>query len=363
MVKQVPLAPRTTMGCGGPARLFASIADADGARDAVAWANQSGTRWWLLGGGSNVLVADEGLDGLVLQPTDGSRHAGQERDGEVEVQVGAGHDWDELVAWSVAQGLAGIECLSGIPGLAGAAPIQNIGAYGQSIADCLVAVQALDCAAEELREWTAEECGFSYRDSVFKRAGRGRFLVTSLRLRLRAAGRATLAYAELRRRLGVTEASAGNGGAPTLRQVREAVLALRRGKGMVIDPADPDSRSAGSFFLNPIVDQATALQVKERMAARASMPSWRMDPRDGRAQVKLSAAWLIEQSGMKRGFGDGPVGLSSKHTLAVVNRGGASTLQVLNFAAEVRQRVLDRCGVRLEREPVVLGPHGDGPLD
>ncbi len=362
MATQVPLAPRTTLGCGGPARLLASLPDADAARHAVAWALETGTRWWLLGGGSNVLVSDEGLDGMVLVPTGRARQVGAEHDGRVEVRVEAGHDWDELVAWAVAEGLAGIECLSGIPGLVGAAPIQNIGAYGQSAADTIVAVEALDCATGELRDWSPDECGFTYRDSVFKRAGRGRFLVTALRLALRPNGRATLAYAELRRRLGVTEAATSNGGAPSLHKVREAVLAMRRSKGMVVDPSDPDSRSAGSFFLNPIVAQPTALWVESKLARDTSMPSWRVEPRDGQAQVKLSAAWLIERSGMTKGYGEGPVGLSSKHTLAIINRGGATTQQVLHFAADVRGRVFDRCGVTLEREPVVLGPHGDGPL-
>ncbi len=367
LLENVPLAPLTTIGCGGPARLMANVDSADSARSALDWAAETQTRWWLLGGGSNVLVADAGLDGLVLRPTGRSRVVSDERDGGVEVVVQAGHDWHELVAWSVARGLAGIECLAGIPGLCGAAPIQNIGAYGQSIADVLVGVEAMDCVTGEVRIWSRSECGFGYRDSVFKRAGAGRFLVLAIRLRLRTDGRATLAYAELRRRLGVSEADANNGGMPALPQVCDAVLALRRGKGMVVDASDPDSRSAGSFFLNPIVTQSTALDVQAQLSATLRrgerMPSWRQEPRDGVPMVKLSAAWLIERCGLGKGFGEGKVGLSRKHTLAIVNRGGATTRQVLSFAAEVRTRVQERCGVELVREPVLLGPHAESEVD
>lgn len=360
----VSLAALTTMGCGGRARWLLRVDSAETARDALGWCEQSGVRSWVLGGGSNVLIADLGLDGLVLQPSAHGREIVGKEAGAVLIRIEAGHDWDALTAWSAQQGFAGIECLSGIPGLAGAAPIQNIGAYGQSVSDCLVAVEALDCATGEVRMWPAEDCGFGYRDSVFKRAAPGRFLVTAITLRLRTDGRPTLLYPELRRRLGVGDRP--NGGLPGLAAVRDAVLELRSSKGMVIDAQDPDSRSAGSFFLNPIVAQSEAAAVEERfghtLRAEESMPTWRQDPQDGKAMVKLSAAWLIEHSGMSKGYGEGPVGLSRKHTLAIVNRGGATTRQVLAFAAQVQRRVQDCCGIQLLREPVLLGPDAEVPL-
>lgn len=364
VLMDVPLAPLTTVGCGGKARWLLRVDSAEAARDALVWCEDAGLRSWVLGGGSNVLIADLGLDGLVLQPAASRREIVVKGADAVEVRVEAGHDWDALVAWAAAQGLAGIECLSGIPGRVGAAPIQNIGAYGQNVSDSLVAVEALDCATGEVRLWPAEECGFSYRDSVFKRAAAGRFLVTALTLRLRTDGRPTLAYPELRRRLGVGDRP--NGGLPGLLKVREAVLELRRSKGMVMDAADPDSRSAGSFFLNPVLEHGAAAAVEARLAdslrAGESMPSWRQDPVDGRAVTKLSAAWLIEHCGMAKGYGEGPVGLSRKHTLAIVNRGGATTRQVLAFAGHVQQRVQQTCGVSLQREPVLLGPDAEEPL-
>ena len=356
----VPLAPLTTLGCGGSARWLMQIDRVETARAALAWCRDEGLRSWVLGGGSNVLVADAGLNGLVLVPAMCGRTTSVQKDGTVQVRVEAGHDWDALVDWSTAQGLAGIECLSGIPGRVGAAPIQNIGAYGQSVADCMVAVEALDCATGDLRQWPAAECGFGYRDSLFKRAAPGRFLVTAITLRLRSDGQPTLHYPELRRRLGVGEAP--NGGLPNVDKVRQVVLELRRSKGMVVDADEPDSRSAGSFFLNPVVSQAESIAVERRLAHTLrpgeTMPGWRQVPVDGKPLVKLSAAWLIERCGLGKGYGEGPVGLSRKHTLAIVNRGGASTRQVLAFAAVVQRRVEDGCGVCLQREPVLLGPDG-----
>lgn len=337
----VPLAPLTTLGVGGPARWLLPWQDAAELREGLVFAAQRGVPWWLLGGGSNVIVADAGLPGLVLQPMGREVTFGQPRDGAVPIAADAGVVWDTLVAQTVARGLAGLECLSGIPGLVGSAPIQNIGAYGQEVADVIEAVEVLDTTSGAQSEWTRAQCAFGYRDSAWKRTP-GRWIVTRVRLRLRENGAPCLGYAQV--------AQALHGVPVSLAAVREAVLRLRRAKGMVVDPADPDSRSVGSFFINPIVSPAQADALRARFPSENAMPAW---PSGG--QVKLSAAWLIEHSGIGRGFGVGRVGLSGKHTLALVNRGGATASDVLAFADEVVERVLAASSIRLQREPMLLG--------
>jgi UDP-N-acetylmuramate dehydrogenase len=325
----VPLASLCTLRLGGPARL---LLEAESADDLVA-AVTAHPRALVLGGGSNVVLPDEGLDEVVLV-----RSAGVRRDGAdlgADLVVEAGEDWDALVARTLAEGLVGLECLSGIPGTVGAAPIQNIGAYGAEVASTVVAVRALDRRTGEVVELPAAACGFGYRHSAFK-AEPGRWLVLSVRLRL-AEGElgAPLRYAELAAALG-----AQVGDRARAADVRQAVLRLRRGKGMVLDPADPDSVSAGSFFTNPLVP-----------VAPTGAPSWP----DPSGLVKVSAAWLIEQAGFGKGWGDGHVGLSSKHTLALVNRGGGSTAELLGVARAVVAGVEARFGITLAPEPVVVG--------
>jgi UDP-N-acetylmuramate dehydrogenase len=320
------------MGVGGPAKRLAWVRDADDVRRALAgWDGPV----WVLGGGSNVVVADEGLPGLVLQPS--GKAVAWQADGHVRAEAGVA--WDRLVAAAVRRGWAGIECLSGIPGQVGAAPIQNIGAYGQEVANVLVSVSAFDRRTGELRELGAAACDFSYRDSRFKREP-DRWLVLAVTLRLRPGGPPALRYAQL------VDALAGVR-RPSLARVRRTVLGLRRQKGMVLDAGDPDSRSCGSFFTNPVVPPALADQVEQTLGG--PMPRY---PASG--GVKLSAAWLIERCGMTRGWGEGPVGLSRKHTLALVNRGGATAADVWRCAAEVRRRVRQQTGVELEPEPVAL---------
>ncbi len=343
--QDVPLAPLTTLGVGGNARWLVPWRDVAELRAGLAFAAAEGLPWWLLGGGSNVIIADAGLPGVVLQPA-GTALRTVTADGQTRtVSADAGLGWDALVAWSVAEGLGGIECLSGIPGLVGSAPIQNIGAYGQEVAEVITAVEVLDTRDGSARSFSAAECGFGYRDSVFKRAP-GRWIATRVSLCLRAAATPCRKYAQVAEALPIPPPP----GAIGLLQVRQTVLALRRAKGMVVDPADPDSRSVGSFFVNPIVAPAVAEAVRLRLAAGGAMPAWPVGD-----QLKLSAAWLIEHSGLRRGFGDGPVGLSAKHTLALVNRGGATAADVLAFAAQVVTHVEAASGVRLEREPVLLG--------
>ncbi|RJQ83474.1 UDP-N-acetylmuramate dehydrogenase [Amycolatopsis panacis] len=336
------LADCTTLRLGGPARRFVHTDTAADLVAAVRAADEAGEPVLLLGGGSNLVVADEGFDGTLVRIAS----TGWTRDGDV-VEVVAGHEWDAFVAELVDAGLGGLECLSGIPGSVGATPIQNVGAYGCEVADSLVSVRLYDRKAGEIRTVPAEELGFGYRTSVLKGTDRG--VVLSVRFRIDRSGQsAPVRYAELARTLG-TETGAK---VPTA-QAREAVLGLRRGKGMVLDPADHDTWSAGSFFTNPIVPSGEAPETVARITEAAGEP-----PRfPAEAGVKLSAAWLIERAGFGKGYPGpgGRVSLSTKHTLALTNRGGASTADLLALAGEVRDGVEARFGVRLHPEPLLIG--------
>jgi UDP-N-acetylmuramate dehydrogenase len=331
----VPLGPYTTLGVGGPARWFLEASTTAQACQAIQHVDDQGIPLLIFGGGSNLLIADAGFDGLVLRLPD---HPGQaEADGRWILPAGA--HWDQFVEQAVACGHAGVECLAGIPGTVGAAPIQNVGAYGQEVAEVIEAVEVWDRHAH-VRRWIAgADCGFGYRHSRFKGADAGRFVVLSVRLQLRPDGPATVRYRDLQNRLGP---------APSLDETRTTVLAVRRSKSMVLDPADPNTRSAGSFFVNPIVDEARFAAVCATYDG--DVPHWTVD-----GGIKLAAAWLIERSGMPKGFGEGPVGLSTRHTLAVVNRGGASAAEVRAFASQVQRRVAARFGVELVPEPRFVG--------
>ena len=336
------LAALTTLGVGGPALRVDVAESAEEIVDRVRAADAAHEPLLLVGGGSNLLIADEGFAGAALLLD--SRGVAVRRDcGQVDVTVQAGEPWDALVERCVAEGLAGVEALSGIPGRVGATPIQNVGAYGQEVADTLVAVRAWDRARGEVVELAGAECGFGYRSSRFK-AEPERWAVLEAVFRLEPARESRpVRYAELARTLGV-----GLGDRAPLSDVRDAVLRLRRGKGMVLDPADPDTRSAGSFFTNPILDP----QAADRLPADA--------PRFASGEgVKTSAAWLIEQAGFGRGWGaeltGGRAALSTKHALALTNRGGASAADLLTLARAVRDGVAERFGVRLEPEPVLVG--------
>ena len=336
----VPLAPLTTLRLGGPARRLVEAATEADVVEAVREADAAGEPLLVLAGGSNVVIADEGFDGTVVRILT----RGVERTGE-RLEVQAGEDWDTLVAACVGDGLAGFECLSGIPGSTGATPIQNVGAYGQDVSETVTAVRVYDRATREVTTLDAGACRFRYRSSVFKRDDRRVVLSVAFRLR-RSAVSGPLRYGELARALEV----ASGEGAP-LGAVREAVLGLRRGKGMVIDPADPDSVSAGSFFTNPILDREVFAALQARMGPERRPPAW-PEP-EGR--VKTSAAWLIEQAGFRRGHGNGRAGISAKHTLALVNRGEASTEELLAVAREVAAGVREAFGVELMPEPVLVG--------
>jgi UDP-N-acetylmuramate dehydrogenase len=332
------LAPLTTLRLGGPARRFVTADTQDELVAAIREADAAGDPLLVLAGGSNVVIADEGFPGVVVHVAT----RGIERDGDA-LRVQAGEPWDPLVARTVAEGLQGFECLSGIPGSAGATPIQNVGAYGQDVAETVTSVRVLDRATGEVAELDAAQCGFEYRHSVFKHRERWVVLEVAFRMReQRESG--PLRYAELARALGVPV-----GGTAPLADVREAVLALRRGKGMVVDPGDPDSVSAGSFFTNPILtpEEFAALE------ARAESPPPAFPEPDGR--IKTSAAWLIQHAGFHRGDGNGRVGISGKHTLALVNRGGATTAELVALARTIAAGVAERYGVRLVPEPVFVG--------
>jgi UDP-N-acetylmuramate dehydrogenase len=386
--EQVSLAEFTTIRLGGPARRFIEAVTDEEIIAEVHAADERGEPLLVLGGGSNLVISDDGFPGTVIhiattgihRTADGTARAGRAgggRDGTsqggagqgVAVTVAAGEDWDTVVASCVAEGLAGLECLSGIPGRAGATPIQNVGAYGQEVAETITLVRAYDRKLGQVVEIPGRDCGFGYRTSAFKRSTSsaaaadvpgeytGRFVVLNVVFGLdRHPLSRPVGYRELAQRLGVAE-----GERAPLADVRAAVLALRRGKGMVLDPADPDTRSAGSFFINPVLDagQFAALQgaVAARCGPGVDIPRYPADP----GQVKVSAAWLIERAGFGKGYpgrdGAGRPGarISAKHTLALVNPGGGSTLSLLGLAREVRDGVRDTFGVELANEPVLVG--------
>lgn len=345
----VVLGPLTTLELGGPARWLVDADDERTVVDASAWAAAHGHDLVVLGAGSNVVIADRGLDALVLRiATRGidMRRAGD----EVVVTVAAGEPWDDFVAHAVDAGLAGIECLSGIPGLVGAVPIQNVGAYGQEVADTIRSVRVIERATGAIRTMDHRECAFSYRQSVFKREPR-RAIVLDVTFALRPGGAPTLAYDELRRAL------VASGPDPSLRTVRDVVIALRRAKSMVIDPHDDNRRSVGSFFTNPVVSADVAADVVARaltagvVSEPSEVPRWP----DHAGNVKLAAGWLVERAGISKGLSVGRVGVSSRHALALVHHGGGTAWELLALARRIRDAVLERFGVHLEVEPVLLG--------
>ena len=360
--EQVLLSERTTLHLGGPAARFTEAATEEALVAAIRRADAEAEPVLVLGGGSNLVVADEGFPGVVvLAASHGLEFAG---DGEsVAVTVAAGHDWDDFVRRCLAEGLSGVECLSGIPGRAGATPIQNVNAYGQDVAHTITSVRVYDRLTGRVMVMPAAECGFGYRTSVFKRqaagsgrgaelnpaAATGRFAVLAVTFALPVSRlSAPVRYGELSRVLGVEP-----GGQVPLADARAAVLQLRRGKGMVLDPADPDTRSAGSFFTNPVV---TAGQHADLAARRpAGIPHWPA----GDAHVKLSAAWLIEHAGFSKGFrlaGDEDgARISTKHALALTNPGNGSTASLIRLASHIRAGVLAQFGVELTNEPVLVG--------
>lgn len=352
----VLLAGHTTIGLGGPARYFLRATTLEHLREALVWARAEKLPVHILGGGSNTIFADEGFPGLVLQV--GLRGIDfREEEGSILATVAAGEPWDDFVATCVERGLGGLECLSGIPGSAGATPVQNVGAYGQEVGETIVGLTALDRENLEEIYFTGAECAFSYRRSRFKGADRGRYVITAVTYRLTPEGRPALRYPELRgcleRRGDIETLGCGQ---PALAAVRAAVLELRRAKSMLFDPADPHSRSVGSFFLNPILPPAQRAGLEQRwQALGGTEPVPFFDSIEG---IKVPAAWLVERAGFGKGYRRGGVGVSARHCLALVNYGG-TTRELLALAEEIREGVYARFGVLLEIEPDIV-PDRDG---
>jgi UDP-N-acetylmuramate dehydrogenase len=343
------LAPFTTFGIGGPTRWFVEAASEDEIVDAVAWAGEHGVALFVLGGGSNLLVSDAGFNGLVLRvglrgitATDALDNSSQR-----VFQAAAGEDWEHCVQQTIEDGCAGLECLAGIPGTVGGTPVQNVGAYGQEVASVIERVRAYDIREQSFVEFAAAECGFAYRRSRFNSADRGRYIVTRVDYRLTLGGAPTLRYAELQRAF-------QEGMQPSLAEVAKQVRRIRKAKGMLMIEGDPDSHNAGSFFKNPVVSDE-----KFRQIAAASVtppPCFPAGPEaENQDQVKVPAAWLIEQAGFAKGYALGAAAVSSRHTLALVNRGGASAEEILALAGQIATAVERRFGIRLEMEPVMVG--------
>jgi len=340
------LGPLTTFGAGGPARWFVRAESEEEVAEAIEWAHGKRTPFFILGGGSNLLVADSGFDGLVLQIA----LKGIRSDTTLDVkgrrfEAAAGEDWDSFVEKTLGENCAGLECLAGIPGTVGGTPVQNVGAYGQEVASTIENVRAYDIEQRATVELGADECGFSYRRSRFNSIDRGRFVILSVRYRLQPGGAPLIKYADLAR---VFPA----GSTPSLLQVGDAVRTIRKSKGMLLVEGDADCRSAGSFFKNPVIAEEKATEIARiagmeppRFPAGAEFPG----------MVKVSAAWLIEKAGFARGFQLGRAGISSKHTLALVNLGGATATEIVALASQIRSAVFERFAVDLEMEPVVLG--------
>jgi UDP-N-acetylmuramate dehydrogenase len=349
--ESVSLAPFTTIGLGGSARWFSTASDVAHITAAHSWCREHDVPLLVLGGGSNLVIADEGFNGLVLHLALTGVTLEQGSEG-TRATVGASELWDDFVAATVARNLAGVECLSGIPGTVGGTPIQNVGAYGQEVAETIEAVTAFDIDRAATVEIPASECGFSYRMSRFK-SEPGRFIVTHVAYRLKR-GDPSVRYPDLQAWL--ERAQITN---PTLEDVRRAVIAVRRTKGMVVDPDDPDSRSVGSFFMNPIVP--VSMQESIAHAAGEAPPAFALSAgasakvNGGENLVKIPAAWLIERSGFRKGHIDGAVGISTKHPLALINRGSATARDLLRLATEIKRRVADRFGVALRPEPIFVG--------
>lgn len=349
--ERVPLAPYTTIGLGGPARYFGECHSEAEVREGLRFARQRRISVQVIGGGSNVIFPDAGFPGLVLRVAAGGLTFREVGDA-VEVLAGAGAGWDDMVAETVARGLSGVECLSGIPGMVGGTPIQNVGAYGQEVAETIVGVTCLARDTLERVTFDNAACGFGYRISRFKREDRDRYVVLDVTFRLCRNTVPALRYTELSNAVAERTDLARVSPPDAVRLVRETVLALRRRKSMVLDPDDPNTRSVGSFFLNPVLSNEAFAELARRWRAAGGSAAIPTFPAAG--GVKVPAAWLVEQAGYRKGHRQNGVGISSRHALALLNLGG-TTAQLLALAEEIERSVLEKFGVRLEREPVVVG--------
>jgi len=343
MRENVLLGPLTTFQVGGPARYFAEARSIEAVREGIAFARRNALPLFILGGGSNLVVSDSGFPGLVLR----IGIMGIERRYGTEIfEVGAGEEWDKFVACAVTQNCAGVECLSGIPGSVGGTPVQNVGAYGQEVAHTIDSVQVLDTRDNQIRELCNEACGFAYRTSIFNRSEHGRFIVLRVDFSLKDGGQPYIKYADLKRYF------AGRDESPTLAATREAVRQIRASKAMLIIPGDEDCRSAGSFFKNPVASAAEYESLHKRAQERGlEIPSYPAL----NAYRKVPAAWLVENSGFQKGYSRGVVGISRRHALAIVNRGGAKAADIIALKDEIQQCVEEKWGIKLQPEPVFVG--------
>ncbi len=348
--ENVTLAPHTTLGIGGPARFFVRAKAESHILHALDYARAKGCPIFILGGGSNIVVSDAGFPGLVIkieipgiQPCDGKNSA--------RLSVGAGVEWDAFVQYCVNQNLAGIECLSGIPGTVGGTPIQNVGAYGEEVSEVILEVRAFDRNSNSIKKLNRDDCGFGYRSSIFNTTQRERYVILSVDFELHPDGIPRIDYEDLQRDLGMGSKN------PTLGDVRKAVLQIRKTKAMVLMNGDPDSQSAGSFFKNPVMSPATVASVEERARARGTISPTESIPRLEAPQgnEKLSAAWLVEHSGFHKGYKHGRAGISNKHALALINRGGASAQDILDLMQRIQAGVRASFGVDLKPEPIFIG--------
>lgn len=349
ILEHIPLAPLTTLQVGGPARYFAKAASVDEIRGALDFARARSLPVFVLGGGSNLVVADSGFSGLVLQVA--LRGVTQTDEGGRRVfSAASGEPWDDFVAHTVAEGCAGLECLSGIPGSVGGTPVQNVGAYGQEVSQTITEVEALELATGEIRRFSNAECAFGYRSSRFNTTERGRWLLLRTHFALTPEGSPRIAYRDLQQHF------AGHSGTPTLAEIREAVRAIRHSKAMLTVAGDEDCRSAGSFFKNPVLDAAAYAALQQRARERGlEVPAYPALDALGQQQHKVPAAWLVERSGFPKGFTLGRAGISRRHALALVNRGGATAAEILALKDAIQQGVAATWQVKLEPEPVMLG--------
>jgi UDP-N-acetylmuramate dehydrogenase len=349
LIENKPLAPFTTFGIGGPARWFTEAASEEDIVEATGWARERGLALFVLGGGSNLLVADAGFDGLVLKVGLRGISVADSSDQTRIYRAAAGEGWEHFVQRAVDDSCAGVECLAGIPGTVGGTPVQNVGAYGQEVASAIERVRAFDLEERAFVEYTAAECGFAYRHSRFNSVDRGRYIVTRVDYRLTPGGAATIRYGDLQR---VLAESRTEGRELSLAEVAAVVRRVRQSKGMMMVEGDPNCRSAGSFFKNPIVTEEQVAQIAQ---ASGKEPPRFPAGAESAGRVKVPAAWLIEQAGFAKGYALGRAGVSSRHTLALVNLGGASAAEILALAGQITSAVETRFGIRLAMEPVRIG--------
>ncbi|MBA2605573.1 MAG: UDP-N-acetylmuramate dehydrogenase [Acidobacteria bacterium] len=346
--ENVSLAEFTTIKIGGKARFFCSARTEDEVCEAVQFAELNSLKIFILGGGSNILIADEGFDGLVLQIALKGISTFAKKDGTIFITAGAGEDWDEFVAFCVEKKFAGVECLSGIPGLVGGTPVQNVGAYGQEVSETIVSVRCFDRKAKKFVELLNNQCGFAYRTSIFNTTQKNRFIVLSVIFKLQQNGNPKILYRDLQNYFKDKK--------PSLQETRQGVIAIRSAKSMVIDERDENSKSVGSFFKNPIVSLAKFNEIKNEaknlkvIEATERVPNYQVDDQN----VKIPAAWLIEKSGFYKGFQFGRVGLSTNHTLAIVNLGNGTAQDVLDLKVLIQTKVKEKFAIELQPEPVFV---------